>query len=742
MLSLLWFLVTVFTSAVLLFSVQLMFGKMILPLLGGTPAVWNTCLVFFQAVLLGGYWYAHATTSWLGAKRQAVLHAAVLCLPLIMLPITVPAGWAPPTTGHPIPWLLGLLSLRVGLPFFAAATTAPLIQYWFAQTDHSSAQDPYFLYAASNCGSLVGLLGYPLLVEPHLHLAQQSRLWSGGFVALLILTGGCAMSLWRSQTASARTSGPFPAFPLGSGPVASLTWNRRAWWVMLSFVPSSLLLGVTTYLSTDIAAIPLLWVVPLAIYLLTFILVFAKRPPIPHWIMVQAMPAVVLSFAIAMVSQKMGPIWLLAPLHLVAFFVAAMVCHGQLAQDRPSTHHLTEFYLWLSVGGVLGGLFNVLVAPVIFDTVVEYPLMMALAAVLWPGSSRSGQRPRTNRFDYLIPMAFGMFYATLILCIKIIGVETSRTAMLVLYGIPALICLALFRYRPVRFGLGVVAFLMVGTLMMSGWESTLHIERSFFGVYRIDRVHSRTSRYLRLLHGTTLHGMQSLDPNRRRQPLTYYYPTGPLGQVFEAFTGSVPRLHHVAMVGLGTGSTACYGTPSQDWTFYEIDPAVQRIATTPQYFTFLRDCMERVNVVLGDARLSLMKAPNRHYDLFILDAFSSDAIPMHLLTQEALQLYAAKLADEGLVAFHISNRYLNLKPVVANLATANGFACVMRSDTQLSREESDAGKTASVWMVLARRPQDLERLASAPHWHVVSGQPGAAVWTDDFSNILSVFIKR
>ena len=739
---LLVFLATAFISAVLLFSVQLMFGKMILPLLGGTPAVWNTCLVFFQAALLAGYWYAHATTSWLGARRQAILHAAVLCLPLVLLPITVPAGWVPPTTGHPIPWLLELLLLRVGLPFFAVATTAPLIQYWFAQTDHPSAQDPYFLYAASNCGSLVGLLGYPTLIEPHLRLVQQRWLWSAGFVALLVLIGGCAMSLWRSQTAGVRTSKRLPASSSGSEPTASVTWSRRAWWVMLSFVPSSLLLGTTTYLSMDIAAIPLLWVVPLGIYLLTFILVFAKRPPIPHRIIVETMPTVVLSFAAIMVAQKLSPIWFVVPIHLAAFFVAAMACHGQLAQDRPSTQHLTEFYLWMSVGGVLGGVFNALVAPMIFDTVVEYPLMMALAAVLWPGSSHGGQRPRTNRFDYLTPMAFGMAYAALILCIKILGLETNRAGMLALYAIPAFLCLALFRRRPVRFGLGVGAFLMVGTLGMSGWESALHVERSFFGVYRVEGAHARTGLYHTLLHGTTLHGMQSLDPSRRRQPLAYYYPTGPLGQVFEAFTGPVPRLRHVAIVGLGTGSTACYATPGQDWTFYEIDPTVQRIATTPQYFTFLQDCLERWTVVLGDARLSLVKAPNRYYDLVILDAFSSDAIPVHLLTQEALQLYFAKLADRGLVAVHISNRYLDLKPVVANLTAANGFACLNRSDLHLSEEDLEAGKTPSVWMVLARRPQDLERLASDPDWHAVSGQPGAAVWTDDFSNILGVFIKR
>ncbi|MBI1991999.1 MAG: fused MFS/spermidine synthase [Candidatus Omnitrophica bacterium] len=741
------FVATSFLSAFLLFSIQPMFAKMVLPRLGGTPAVWNTCMVFFQAALLAGYGYVHLATRALGVRRQAAAHVGVLLLPLLTLPIRMPAAWVPPTEANPIPSLLGLMVVVVGLPFVVVSTSAPLLQKWFANTADPAANDPYFLYAASNLGSLLALLGYPMLIEPHLRLATQSRAWGIGYASLVALTSFCAMVVWRSSKAAGQapldaTAAVTPLRASRANQVDPVSSSRRLRWVLLSCAPSSLMLGVTTYLSTDIAAVPLLWVIPLALYLLTFVLVFSRRSLIPHGLMVLALPAVILAVVIFIVAQKTTPARVLLPLHLLMFFVAAMVCHGELAKDRPPPEHLTEFYLWLSVGGVLGGAFNALVAPLIFDTVLEYPLAMMLACLLRPGAASDATKPRHRWLDYAMPMAVGLWVASFALALRVSGIE-SRLVRLGLWCIPpALLCYA-FRSRPIRFGLGIGAFLFVGILMTEGWEYTLHVERSFFGVYRVLSIPSPGGPYHKLQHGTTLHGMQSFHPARRREPLTYFDRSGPIGDVFDSFSGETPRLRRVAAIGLGTGTISCYASPGQQWTFYEIDPLVKRLATTPQYFTYLRDCLETFNVVLGDARLSLRRAPEKFYDLILLDAFSSDAIPMHLLTREALQLYLSKLADGGLVVFHISNRHLKLERVLGALAEAEDLVCLGRSDTKLSTAEEDRGKAASHWVAIARTREDLGALArNGSHWQRVSAQPGVAAWTDDFSNILSVFHGR
>ncbi|MGH7775255.1 MAG: spermidine synthase [Candidatus Binatia bacterium] len=730
---LLFFTITLFISASLLFLVQPMFAKMVLPLLGGTPAVWNTCMVFFQAALLTGYVYAHATTAWLGVRRQALLHVGVLLLPLLVLPIGVPMGWSAPVEGRPILWLLGLLGVSVGLPFFVVSASAPMLQKWFADTGHRSAKDPYFLYGASNLGSLLALVGYPLLMEPRLRLAEQGWVWAGGYGLLVVLILGCAMLLWRSSV-ERRILGESME---GQGEllrVAGLTVGRRVRWVALSFVPSSLMLGVTTHLSTDITPIPLLWVIPLAIYLLTFVLVFAKRAILPHQLMVRRFPFLILAAAITIFSQATQPVWLLILLHLLAFFVAAMVCHGEQAKDRPPPGHLTEFYLWMSVGGVLGGLFNALVAPLMFKTVAEYPLAMVAACLLRPSAGSEEQRPLSRWLDFLLPLTLGIITAGLVWGLQGSDLRGGQLTHILIFGLSAVVCLS-FAYRPIRFGLGVGA-IMLGTMFYTGpFGRVLHTERSFFGVTRI--MLDLEEKYIFLVHGNTNHGAQSLDPARRLEPLSYYYRTGPGGQVFAAFSGKAAK-RRVAVIGLGTGSMACYGESGQHWTFYEIDPVVERVARDPKYFTFLRECPPMIDVILGDARVSLRKAPDRHYGLIVLDAFSSDAIPIHLLTREAIQLYLTKLADGGILLFHISNRSLNLQPVVANLAEDMGLVFLVQNDLEVSEIEVKSGKEASTWVVMARKPSDLRGLAQDPRWKPLDGLP-AAVWTDDFSNILSVF---
>jgi hypothetical protein len=728
---LLTFSLTLFVSALLLFLVQPMFGKMVLPLLGGSPAVWNTCMVFYQAALLGGYAYAHAAPRWLGLKRQALLHLGLLLLGALALPIGIARGWTPPASSSPIPWLLLVLTASVGLPFFVVSATAPLLQRWFSHTGHAAARDPYFLYGASNLGSMTALLSYPFLVEAHLRLAEQARVWALGYVLLVGLIAGCAVLLWRAPAAPPAAAGP-EAAPPGAGE-EPLTWGRRVWWVLLAFAPSSLLLGVTAYLSTDIAAVPLLWVIPLAIYLLTFVLVFARSPLLPQSFMVLAEPFLVIPLALLFFLNLKGA-WPLFPLHLLAFFVMAMVCHGELMRYRPGAAHLTEFYLWMSVGGVLGGLFNALVAPATFKGVVEYPLMIMVASLLRPQPGARPGRAGAWLLDLLLPLVLALALGGL--CRAVLAGDFSWQ----MPAIVALSCLAgafaySFRHRPVRFGLGVGAVMAAAVLLPPGASRVLLQERNFFGVLQVR--HDAAGNYHLLYHGTTLHGAQSLEPSRRREPLTYYHPAGPLGQVFQVLSGNLaPR--RMAVVGLGTGSIASYGKAGQTLTFYEIDPAVERLARDPRYFTFLQDCPAQVEVVLGDARLSLKEAPDFSYDLMVLDAFSSDAIPLHLVTREALALYLAKLRPGGMLAFHISNRYLDLEPVLGGLARDAGLACLIRDDKNLGEAEKQARKSPSTWAVMGQGAEGLSRLAADPRWHPAAGRPGL-LWTDDFSNILEVF---
>jgi hypothetical protein len=727
------FAVTLFLSAALLFLLQPMTGKLVLPLLGGAPAVWNTCLVFFQATLLLGYAYAHYATRWLGARRQALPHLALLSVAALALPATVSdrALAVPPGAQNPAPWLLMFLALNVGLPFFAVSACAPLLQKWFAATTHRHARDPYFLYAASNAGSLLGLLAYPLLAERHLRVAEQSRLWAGGYLLLTGLVGCCAVALWRASAIKKGASAADPA----SEP-STLSWPQKLRWITLAFVPSSLMLGVTTYLSTDVAAFPLLWVVPLAIYLVTFILVFARRPlwPAPWTGRLVCLLAAVLT--VSFIIEANHPIWLMIALHLLMFTAAAMLCHGELARTRPATAGLTQFYLCLSVGGVLGGAFNALVAPLVFRTLLEYPLVMIAACLVRPGATAGAT---VDGRDLAWAAGIGLGTAAVILAWPAAGIAAGPLGALVMFAPPVLLAYR-FVQRPARFALSLLAVLLAGGLYVGPHGRALLVERNFFGVLRVTV--DADGRFRQLVHGHTLHGRQSLEAARRNQPLAYYHREGPLGDVFEMFeTATTPRA--VGVVGLGTGGMAAYAAPDQDWRFYEIDPAVERIARDCRYFTFLADSRARsLEVALGDARLRLREAAAGRYGLLVLDAFSSDSVPLHLLTREALELYMDKLHPDGLLAFHLTNRRANLKPVLANLAHDAGLVCLGRDDMELSAADWAAGKEQSQWIVIARRAGALASLAADPRWSPPSTDPRVGVWTDDFSNILSVLVWR
>jgi SAM-dependent methyltransferase len=734
------FALAMFLGATLLFMVEPMFGKMALPLLGGSPAVWNTCLVFYQGALLAGYLYAHLAPKWLGVRRQAAFHLGLLLLILFTLPIGIFHGWTPPPTANPVAWLLLLLMLSVGLPFFVVSTTAPLLQKWFAHTGHTSAHDPYFLYGASNLGSLLALVAYPVLIEPYLRLHHQAWAWAGGYALLLALVALCGVMLWRTSAPAGTAPGPdAPIAAAGAEAVpptaALLTLSQRAWWVLLAFAPSSLLLGVTTFLSTDIAAVPLLWVIPLIIYLLTFVLVFARKPIIPHRIMVLVEPFLIIFLAITFFARLKGAVWQTLPFHLLAFFCIAMVCHGELMHSRPPADHLTEFYLWISVGGVLGGIFNALVAPILFSSVIEYPLIIAVACLLRPSLSPPTERPNPRLWDFLLPLFLGVLLALLAWAFRMMPDRLKLVALLVIACSAGAICYS-FRFRPLRLALGVGVLIIAGSWVVIHPDRVLFQERNFFGVSKVTA--DAAGHYRILTHGFTVHGAQSLDPARRREPLTYFSRTGPLGQVFEVFSGPQAK-KEVAIIGLGTGTIACYGQAGQHFTFYEIDPAMERIARDPRYFTYLSECPAQVKVILGDARLSLKSAPASFYDMIILDAFSSDAIPIHLVTREAMRLYLSKLKPGGILVFHISNRYLDLKLVLGNLARDAGLIALSNSDLKLSDQDRRNKKLPSAWVVMARQRQDLGGLAKDQRWRTLPPRPGKALWTDDFSNIWSVF---
>lgn len=728
---------TIFLGASLLFLVQPMFAKMALPLLGGTPAVWNTCMLFFQAALLAGYGYAHLSTRWLGPRRQAALHIAVLALPLLALPLAIPAGWdAPPTSGNPAFWLIGLLVVALGLPFVVVAATNPMLQSWFATTGHPAAKDPYFLSAASNAGSMLALLAYPLAIEPLFALPEQSTSWTAGYALLALATVGCAAALWKSRPPEVPVAAEEPqqAPPLG--------WKRVAHWVALAFVPSSLMLGVTTYITTDIASAPFIWVIPLAFYLLSFILVFARRPLIPHRWMVEITP---LLAAVMIVYTAISVSWSIVPVHLLGFFVAAMMCHGELAADRPSPRHLTAFYLWMSFGGVLGGVFNAIIAPLLFNGPYEYPLAIVTLCLLRPiCRAKGGAADRA--LDIILPVALALAIPAwwdLVESVRSQYAVLSDNAMLsnvLTLLLPCAVCWAFLR-RKARFALGVAALAVGAHLHAIKEHPTLFRERSFFGVYTVedDRTKDGKVHYRRALHGSTLHGLQ--DPDQPCTPISYYERTGPLGQVFGSLGAKFDNAQ-VALIGLGTGSIAPYqqNGPGRKFTYYEIDPLVLTIARDSGLFTYLTDCCDpgSIDIVIGDGRLKLREAPNASYKMIVFDAFSSDAIPMHLLTREAIAEYLTKITDDGILLFHISNRYLDLAPVLGRLAADAG--CVAYECDDDKKEGDDPGKFDSQYVAIARRPEDLGPLSDDEHWRLLPKE--GPLWTDSYSNLVGILKWR
>lgn len=736
------FATTMFVGAVLLFWVQPLFTKMVLPLLGGSPSVWNTALVFFQATLLCGYGYAHLLTRYAGARSQCLAHLCLLGAAALALPIGVAEGWRPDADAPPAPWLLGLLIVSIGAPFFAVATTAPLIQRWFSRTGHPHASDPYFLYAASNLGSVAVLLAFPFVIEPLFGTRGQAFGWTLGFGILAVCIAACAGSVWRSSAKTRPTPPPSEASRSISG--------RRAAWLAYSAVPSALLLAVTGHISTDIASAPLLWVVPLTLYLLSFVNAFARRPLIPSWLAVRCM-----AFGLVMLTALFPwrePAGIFLPLHLIVFFFIATACHGALAERRPAAKHLTEFYLCISLGGLIGGVFVAIVAPLIFDSILEYPMCLVLAAALLP--NRGGERSRNDpaegyrgatgrRGRGTLWRERDIVLAVLIFAILVGGRSFAEWAELPLplivvaavLGVLGLFILS-SQVRPLGFALCLASLLIAGQTLWSS-EDTVWSGRNFFGVYRIaeaDEPHTRS-----LIHGTTNHGGQWTTENGSARPTTYFTPASPAVRVIAA-TQATSKSQRVGLVGLGSGALAYYRRPDDAWRYFEIDPLVARLAANSGYFDILPTHDPSPAIVLGDARLTLALEQDRSFDLLIIDAFSSGAIPMHLLTREAIALYMRKLDDRGVLLLHTSNRLLDLQPVVAGAVDDLGHAAMLGKLEKID-SETDPVSAPSQWVAIVRDGALFERLELDETWTPLD-PARRLVWRDDFSNLAGVIRWR
>jgi len=720
---------TLFGSALLLFIVQPMFAKMVLPRLGGAPSVWSIAMVFFQAALLVGYGYAHLLSRTLPPAGAALVHLAALAAAALALPIGVAAGFdVPPSSGVAF-WLVGLFAASIGLPFVILSASAPLLQHWFAASGHRQAANPYVLYAASNLGSFAALLAYPFVIEPLVPLRAQARLWSLAFAVLALLVAAAALLVARRGTAGARiiSAGDAPPSPAD-----------RLRWTALAAVPSGLVIAVTSFISADVAAAPFLWVFPLAIYLATFVAVFRAHPWFDHAAVVRLAPTVVAPVAVTLLGI-INTYWLAAiGFNLLTFAVLALVCHGELYRRRPAAAHLTEFYLWISLGGALGGAFAGLIAPYAFSNVYEYPILIAAALLALPGTFTSERSVLLRRVGPILAATAAVALARMLL-----GGQVPAYADLVCKVASVVLVGAIFLQRKqpaVVFALVVFAFVLTGA-----WTPGLNrveIARSFFGVHQV--IDTSEGDYRVLMHGTTIHGAERLRdggaPARRPEPLTYYYRGGPLAESIELTRGAPGGTRTVAVVGLGAGSLACYRQEPEQWTFYEIDPTVVRIAHDPRLFRFLSDCAPSVPVVLGDARLTLAAAHAR-YDLIVLDAFSSDSIPVHLLTEEAFAIYLSHLSPHGVLVVHASNRHLDLVPVIAAAANAAGLVA-FHKDTQVGDIVAAKFKASSSVIALAHDPDDLRDLAASHGWRALAPNPAVAPWTDDYSNVLGAIIRR
>jgi hypothetical protein len=731
------FLVTICTGSLLLFLVQPMIARMALPRLGGAPAVWNSAMLVYQALLLGGYAYAH----WLGRflpRKQALIHLGLFCAAAVMLPIGL-SNASPADDANPVLWVPWLLLISIGPLFFVVSAQAPLMQRWFAL---SGDEDPYPLYAASNLGSFAGLIAYPLLVEPLLETGSQSVLWSFGYVLVALLTLACALRLQRSVAA-------IPAAPSAASQTAVVDsappdTRTTLLWIAVSAIASGLMLSTTMHLTTDIAAMPLLWVIPLGLYLLSFSIAFARNRTL-SMVMAKLAPLSLIFAAfttfIGTGASSLGAVVLV----LQYFFVVVCALHARLFDTRPSPAHLTRFYLAMSVGGVIGGIFCALIAPLVFDWTYEHPILL-IAAAFALGHEVLIQRGGTFWRKYGDTSAVALGLCAALLLVSTVASSffvEAPTAVQILVAIAIAAASMFFAGHRLLFAAAIAACM----LTMGGWkilERTLtegQMTRSYFGVYSVRSVEDTA---VTLAHGTTIHGVQMRAEALQAVPPGYYTSSSGIGLAIKAIPDIFGQNARVSVVGLGTGALVCYARPNETWKFYEIDPAIETIARDRKHFSFISRCRPDLEVVIGDARLKIAAAPADSSDVLIIDAFSSDAIPMHLLTEEAFAAYQRYMAPGGLLIVHISNKFLDLSPVISSMESA-GWTARIRSSLEPDGSEQDVIFYPSTWVVMSQDPKKIEaieRIAGPGKWEPVPAAPGFERWSDSHSSILPLLYSH
>ncbi|NJC42351.1 spermidine synthase [Brevundimonas alba] len=731
------FALAIFTSASLVFVVQPMVTKLVLPMLGGSPAVWNTAMVFFQAALLGGYLYAHLLQQVGSIKLQVAIHLVLLLIAALFLPLHINGWLGDPDPNAPIGWLLATLALSVGAPFAVLSATAPLLQAWFARVraGYPDGKNPYVLYAASNLGSFLALLSYPVLIEPLTTLTGQRGWfgWSGGYVIFVLMVATLAFVVWRRRLDR-------EAEPAQLASTAPIPWREKGILVLLAAAPSSLMMGVTTHLSTDVASAPFLWVIPLALYLLTFVIAFQARPwiPLPITLPIQGAIGAVCVLLVAFRTLE----WPIAfTVHILAFFFAALMCHQTLAARRPPPDRLTEFYLLLSVGGVVGGAFTALLAPVIFNMVWEYPLVLVLVGLARPW----GKGPlRAEEKGALVAAAVFALLPVLLSAwltyddaarAKFYDISPFGVDQLALWILgPVAICAFLLRDRALAF-VGILAMIALSSQYVVRIYDWSYSERSFFGVMRVAKINDQRmgGDVHVLMHGTTLHGAQARDARFDCEPTLYYHPMTPIGQAATIVGARGPA--NIGVVGQGSGAMAAYKRAGDTLTFFEIDPMVDRMSRDPRWFTYISNCAAgEIRTVLGDARLTLNRERPGSYDLLIIDAFSSDAVPTHLLTVEAIEGYLKLLKPNGVVLLHLSNRNLDITLPAIAAAKTLGKPSLHNLYQERSGAMPDMAIASTEALVISPTEQGLADFRANPDW---SASPETTVrpWTDDYVNL-------
>jgi len=701
-------------SASLLFAIQPIFSKMILPLLGGSSHVWNTAMLFFQLTLLAGYAYAHATTRWLSVRMQSIIQILLLVGFAALLPVTIAENTEILEGESPTFWQLGLMLTTIGGPFFVLAASAPMIQRWFFETGHPEAHNPYFLYAASNFGSMAALLAYPTLIEPLLSLKQQSISWAYGYGCLILLTIACAsLSGVRKHKKHKE-----------EGAKEKITLSQSLTWLGLAAIPSSLMLGVTTFITTDVASVPLLWIIPLALYLGTFIIVFSRK----NWISQNTISTIQKTLFICLVPLLMlpavfGHVLVILALHISLFFVCALVCHKKLADLKPGAANLTAFYLLMSAGGAIGGIFNTIIAPALFVVPIEYPLALIGSLIVFALADKTSFLKSKNAL--IMSVAFIIGWSL------ILSFTPSGDFVKQIFTIVVIFGLLLSTIHSWLFIAAITIFMFFftpGSVNQTEWE-LIHQDRNFFGVVKI--YESENTRHF--LHGTTEHGVQSLDESNRLKPLSYYGPDSPIGEIISLYDDNSGE-QKIAVLGLGIGTVACFAKENRSFDFFEINPKVIEIAQDPKYFSYLSDCGSPYDIILGDGRLEIAKKPNDFYDIMIMDAFSSDNIPIHTLTIEALEMYMEKLKEDGVLVLHISNRYLDIEPFLALAGEELGIQAY-RHMSKVEKIVDDGIKyNASHCVAFTKNEEHLSEI-TAQGWSKARERDDIKPWTDQYSNI-------